>query len=130
MPSSQQRRSPELRSHTAPPAPRLLPWSNTEGNPCFLSSDGTGYLWRVADDIEAVQLGMAGELLDHAADLLDDDRVTADQLRFTLARMSESLRDVKRVADSRGARLPEAGATELDLDQDDAIGAYDTPEER
>ncbi|MGW1714224.1 hypothetical protein [Streptomyces sp. NPDC002156] len=79
---------------------------------------------------------MAGELLDHAADLLDDDRVTADQLRFTLARMSESLRDVKRVADSRGARLPEAGATELDLDldldldPDDAIGAYDTPEER
>jgi hypothetical protein len=71
---------------------------------------------------------MAGELLDHVADLLDDDKVTADQLRFTPARMSESLRDVKRVADSRGDRLPEAGATDLDLD--DAIGPDDASEGR
>jgi hypothetical protein len=61
---------------------------------------------RVADNIESVQLGMAGDLLDHAADMLNDRTTTADQLRFMLARMNEALTDVKRIADSRGARLP------------------------
>ncbi|MEU0861259.1 hypothetical protein ABZ352_38780 [Streptomyces griseofuscus] len=77
---------------------RLLPWSTLDGNPCFLRGDGTGYLSRVADSIESVQLGMAGELLGHAADMLADDKATPDQLRFALARMSESLRN-------RGRRL-------------------------
>ncbi|MFE0137226.1 hypothetical protein ACFWY6_37565 [Streptomyces sp. NPDC059037] len=85
---------------------RLLPWSTPEGNPCYLSSDGSGYLARVADNIESVQLGMAGDLLDHVAELLNDGKATADQLRFTLACMSQALRDTKRIADSRGARLP------------------------
>lgn len=85
---------------------RLLPWSTPEGKPCFLSSDGAGYLSRVADNIESVQLGMAGELLDHAADMLSDGKVTIDQLHFLTRRLTEALRDVKRVAESRGARLP------------------------
>ncbi|MEV0115108.1 hypothetical protein AB0H77_17940 [Streptomyces sp. NPDC050844] len=89
-------------THTA----RLLPWSTPEGKPCYLSSDGSGYLARVADNIESVQLGMAGDLLDHVAELLNDGKATADQLRFTLACMSQALRDTKRIADSRGSRLP------------------------
>ncbi|MDQ8704155.1 hypothetical protein RCO28_16915 [Streptomyces sp. LHD-70] len=84
---------------------RLLPWTGSDGKPCFLLTDGDGYLTRVADNMESVQLGMAGELLDHIDDLLADLRATPDQLRYGLARMSESLRDVKRIADSRGARL-------------------------
>ena len=68
---------------------RLLPWAGLEGKPCFLHSDGTGYVSRVADNIESVQLGMAGELLDHAAELLADQKATSDQLRFLLARMNE-----------------------------------------
>ncbi|MBP5863562.1 hypothetical protein QBA57_25930 [Streptomyces scabiei] len=88
--------------------PRLLPWSNPDGNPCYLVAEAsrTGPLSRVADNVEAVQLGMAGDLLGHAADLLDDAKATAPQLRFLAARLTESLHDVHRIARSRGARLP------------------------
>ncbi|MFJ8081310.1 hypothetical protein ACIQ6Y_11820 [Streptomyces sp. NPDC096205] len=92
---------------------RLLPWEGTEGKPCYLVTDGTGYLSRVADTIECVQLGMAGDLLEHAADLLADDTATNAQLRFMLARMREALTDVRRIAESRGARLPAPGGEGL-----------------
>ncbi|MFH8799406.1 hypothetical protein ACH4F6_07385 [Streptomyces sp. NPDC017936] len=87
--------------------PRLLPWSNLEGNPCYLitGATGTGHLSRIADNVETVQLDMADDLLDHAADLLGDDKATAPQLRFLAARLTESLRDVHRIARSRGDRL-------------------------
>jgi hypothetical protein len=39
--------------------------------------------------------------------MLTDHTVTPAQLRFLLARMTESLTDVHRIAESRGARLPE-----------------------
>ncbi|MEU8484293.1 hypothetical protein [Streptomyces sp. NPDC048641] len=85
---------------------RLLPWSGPEGKPCYLVGDGTGYLSRVADSIESVQLWMSVELLDHAADMLADHKATSVQLRFLVARMAEALTDVHRIAESRGARLP------------------------
>ncbi|MFJ9583967.1 hypothetical protein [Streptomyces acidicola] len=69
-------------------------------------TDGAGYVSRMADTVERLQLGMAEGLLDHAADMLADRRATSAQLRFLLARMSESLADVCRIAESRGARLP------------------------
>ncbi|MFG3017240.1 hypothetical protein ACGFZQ_01580 [Streptomyces sp. NPDC048254] len=88
--------------------PRLLPWSNLDGNPCYLVTDNTGasHLSRIADSVEAVQLDMADDLLGHAADLLGDGKATAPQLRFLAARLTESLHDVHRIARSRGARLP------------------------
>ncbi|GGK47317.1 hypothetical protein [Streptomyces flaveus] len=86
---------------------RLLPWAGPEGKRCYLLTDGTGYLSRVADSIETIQLAMADDLLDHAADMLTDHRATPAQLRFLLARMTEALTDVHRIAESRGARLPE-----------------------
>ena len=105
---------------------RLLPWSTPEGKPCYLAGDGRGYLSRVADNVESVQLGMANELLDHTAELLADHKATRDQLRFTLACMSDALRDVKRIADSRGARVPapdeDPDVVKLDDDRDDADG--------
>ncbi|GCB47139.1 hypothetical protein [Streptomyces sp. NL15-2K] len=85
---------------------RLLPWTGEEDKSYYLVTDGTGSLSRLADTIEAVQLGMAGDLLDHSADLLADHRATSEQLRFLLARMSEALTDGRRIAVSRGARLP------------------------
>ncbi|MFE2934581.1 hypothetical protein [Streptomyces sp. NPDC059278] len=84
---------------------RLLPWSSADGKPCYVVGDGTGRVSRVADTIEGVQLGMALELLDHADDMLDDHQVTSAQLRYVLARMAEALRDVHRIARSRGDRL-------------------------
>jgi len=93
---------------------RLLPWANPDGNPCYLVGDGTGYLSRVADNIECVQLGMAAQLLDHAVDMLAESRSTTAQLRFLVARMTEALRDVHRIAESRGARLPDPLGGEAD----------------
>nr|WP_206301064.1 hypothetical protein [Streptomyces populi] len=84
---------------------RLLPWTGAEGKRCYLVGDGTGYLSRVADSVEAVQLAMADELLAHAADMLTDHGATSAQLRFLAARLAEALCDVHRVAESRGARL-------------------------
>ncbi|MGH3117672.1 MAG: hypothetical protein ACRDP3_11850 [Streptomyces sp.] len=89
-----------------PTAPRLLPWTSPEGKPCYLIGDGDGAVSRVADDVEDAQLDMAAELLDHAADMLADDRATAPQLHFLAARMSESLHQTCRIAESRGAFLP------------------------
>jgi hypothetical protein len=84
---------------------RLLPWTGPEGKPCYLHGDGAGYVSRLADQIESVQLGMAAGLLDHADELLAEQRLTGEELRYLARRLSESLRDVKRVAESRGARL-------------------------
>jgi hypothetical protein len=84
---------------------RLLPWTTSDGRPCYLVGDGTGYVSRLADDIEDIQLGMAGDLLGHAAELLAERRVTSAELHYLALRLTESLRDVKRVAESRGARL-------------------------
>lgn len=98
--------------------PRLLPWSNLDGNPCYLLTDdtGTGRLARLADDVEAVQLDMADGLLGHAADLLGDRKATSPQLRFLAARLAESLHEVHRIARSRGARLPAPHGDEANPD--------------
>jgi hypothetical protein len=98
---------------------RLLPWSGPEGNPCYLLTDADGgHLSRIADNIESVQLGMGRELLGHARALVDDPKTGPVELRYLSARLSESLRDVLRVAESRGARL----AVPDDDDEEDAHG--------
>jgi len=92
---------------SVPHGGRLLPWATAEGKPCYVIGDGTGYVSRVADNVECVQLGMAAELLDHAADMLGDGKATPVQLRYLAARLAEALRDAHRIAESRGARLSE-----------------------
>ncbi|BFO21709.1 hypothetical protein SHKM778_80970 [Streptomyces sp. KM77-8] len=88
--------------------PRLLPWSNLDGNPCYLVTDGTGTgrLARLADDLEAVQLRMADDLLGHAVDLLGDDKATAPQIHYLAACLAEALHDVHRIARSRESVSP------------------------
>ncbi|MER6501843.1 hypothetical protein ABT218_21230 [Streptomyces sp. NPDC001455] len=86
-------------------AVRLLPWTRADGGPCYAIGDGTGHVSRMADGVESIQLGMADDLLGHADDLLADRRVAGSELHFLASRLTESLRDVKRVAESRGARL-------------------------
>jgi hypothetical protein len=103
---------------------RLLPWSGQEGKPCYLLGDGTGRVTRLADQIEGVQLGMAGDLLGHAAELLAERDTTSAELHFLASRLTESLRDVKRVAESRGARLVR---TEADSAWDDDAVDEDAP---
>lgn len=85
---------------------RLLPWSGLEDKPCYLSTDGPdGYMSRLADSIEAVQLGRAAELLDEALEALDDRDTNANDLRRLGHDLTGTLRDVLRVAVSRGHLL-------------------------
>ncbi|CAL9589390.1 hypothetical protein SUDANB1_05192 [Streptomyces sp. enrichment culture] len=86
-------------------AGRLLPWTGDDGRRCHLVGDGTGYVSRLADEIEDVQTDMADRLLGHAAELLAERRATGAELHYLALRLSESLRDVIRVAESRGERL-------------------------
>jgi hypothetical protein len=82
---------------------RLLPWSGREGKPCYLSTDDrTGHMSRLADNIEAVQLGMAAELLNQASETLGDEDSAPEDVRLLADKLTGSLRDVLRVAISRG----------------------------
>ncbi|MFI9603782.1 hypothetical protein ACIHCX_28705 [Streptomyces sp. NPDC052043] len=91
---------------TAPNELRLLPWSGPEGKPCYLSTDDRdGYMSRLADNIEAVQLGTAAELLDQASETLDDQDAGPEDLRRLTEELTRALRDVLRVATSRGHLL-------------------------
>ncbi|QYA98940.1 hypothetical protein KZO11_38005 [Streptomyces anulatus] len=89
--------------------PRLLPWTTPDGHPCYLSTDGQGYLAGLADSIEAVQLGMGEDLLAYARDTTAPDAKTlsATEYRWLARRLTEALSDALRVADSRGQRLPD-----------------------
>jgi hypothetical protein len=93
---------------------RLLPWPSPEGKPCYLVGDGTGYVSCLADETERVQLGMAGELLGHAALLLAERGATSRELHYLASRLAESLREVKRVAESREARRERTDPAEGD----------------
>ncbi|WP_326694992.1 MULTISPECIES: hypothetical protein [unclassified Streptomyces] len=88
--------------------PRLLPWTSPEGKPCYLSTDGRGYLSTLADSIETVQLSMGQELLEHAREATAPGAPTlsATEYRWLARRLTEALADALRVADSRGHRLP------------------------
>jgi hypothetical protein len=88
---------------TAPNELRLLPWSGPEGKPCYLSTDDKdGYMSRLADNLEAVQLGTAAELLEQAYDTQEAD---PEDLRRLAKELTGALRDVLRIATSRGHLL-------------------------
>ncbi|MEV5429274.1 hypothetical protein [Streptomyces sp. NPDC052701] len=88
---------------TAPNELRLLPWAGPEGKPCYLSTDDRGgYMSRLADNIEAAQLGTAAELLDQASEILDEQDAGPEDVRRLAQELSRALRDVLRVATSRG----------------------------
>nr|WP_211124296.1 hypothetical protein [Streptomyces yatensis] len=96
--------------------PRLLPWPGPAGKPCYLVSDvdGAGYLSRLADEVEAVQLQRGAELIGHARLLLRDRKADARELRYLSNRLIEALQDALRIAESRGGRLPVSGESESD----------------
>ncbi|MFE9173648.1 hypothetical protein ACFYNZ_30010 [Streptomyces kebangsaanensis] len=85
---------------------RLLLWSGPEGKPCYLSTDDRhGFTSRLADNIEAVQLDTAAELLEQASETLDDRDAGPEGLRRPTEGPTRALRDVLRVATSRGHLL-------------------------
>ncbi|MEU5594575.1 hypothetical protein [Streptomyces sp. NPDC020298] len=89
------------------PVLRLLPWLSPDGKPCFLADGGEGgYLSRLADDTEALQLAEGLEILVEARRVLNDPLSPNVDVRYAAIRLTECLADVLRVAESRGRRLP------------------------
>lgn len=86
---------------------RLLPWSGPGGKPCYLSTDDhDGYVARLADHIEAMQLGAAAKLREDALEVLEDRGIDDEEdMALLAARLAGALGDVLRVANSRGHRL-------------------------
>ncbi|WP_338058802.1 hypothetical protein [Streptomyces seoulensis] len=59
----------------------------------------------MADDVESAQLDFATELLDQVPDTLDDAGAEPDEIRSLARDLASALRDVSRVAISRGCLL-------------------------
>ncbi|MEU9148983.1 hypothetical protein AB0D59_00155 [Streptomyces sp. NPDC048417] len=71
-----------------------------DAKPCYLITDGRGGpVSRLADTVEGVQLDMAAQLLAHADDMLPN--APGGEVRFLAGCLTEALRDVLRVAESR-----------------------------
>jgi hypothetical protein len=86
---------------------RLLPWSGPDGKPCYLSTDNSSsHLSRLADNTEAIQIGLGADLVAHALEILGDEETEPEELRRLSADLTEALKDTLRVATSRGHRLP------------------------
>ncbi|MGP3990752.1 hypothetical protein [Streptomyces sp. 3N207] len=60
----------------------------------------------MADDIEAVQLDMAREVVKAALPILHNPLSPHGEIRYAGLRLSECLVDAIRVAESRGGRIP------------------------
>ncbi|MFF2899141.1 hypothetical protein [Streptomyces sp. NPDC057966] len=91
---------------TTPNELRLLLWLGPGNKPCYLSTDDPdGYMSRLADSIEAIQLGTANELLEEASDALDNQGTSLDAMRCLVKELTGALQDVYRVATSRGHLL-------------------------
>ncbi|EFL33087.1 conserved hypothetical protein [Streptomyces viridochromogenes DSM 40736] len=90
--------------------PRLLPWLSPEGKPCYLSTgNGGGYLSRLADELEDLQLTTGTDVLGLARRVLEDPESPCTEVRYAGLRLAECLTDALRVAESRGMRLPAPG---------------------
>lgn len=76
------------------------------GKPCYLSTDDpNSYMSRLADNVEAIQLGTAAALLERASETLDARDTDPNDLRRLVHDFTGVLRDVCRVAASRGHLL-------------------------
>ncbi|UJB43652.1 hypothetical protein [Streptomyces sp. A1-5] len=87
-------------------AARLLPWTSPDGKPCYLlGGDGSGYVSRLADKVEAAQMCSAAGLIEEAGRILDGRSWTPGELHLLAIDLNDTLAKVRRVAESRGARL-------------------------
>ncbi|MER6052731.1 hypothetical protein ABT168_35735 [Streptomyces sp. NPDC001793] len=107
---------------------RLLPWTNPDGRPCYLlGGNGTGYVSRLADKVEAEQMTSAAELIEEACGVLAARTWTPGEIHLLAIELNDHLTRVHRASESRGARLrlledgPDANDANADLDADGAV---------
>ncbi|MGI5469929.1 hypothetical protein [Streptomyces sp. CA-132043] len=90
---------------------RLLPWAGSDGRRCYLSTDadGGGYVARLADEVEAVQLAMGARMVERAGEVLgamgQARRARPNEVRCVAYGLVEALRDALRIAESRAGRM-------------------------
>ncbi|MGP3977302.1 hypothetical protein ACTWQF_25505 [Streptomyces sp. 8N114] len=89
---------------------RLLPWTTGSGKPCYLSGTPDSTLSRYADELEEVQLEDSDRALKRVLPLLTRKASADDKTMQATEEAALALSNVIRVADSRGARLPEGEA--------------------
>ncbi|AIA03133.1 hypothetical protein [Streptomyces sp. NPDC056405] len=94
---------------------------------CFLSTDGgpRSFVSRLADDVEDVQLEMASDVQEAAEKVLTDPMSPHAEVRYTAIRLTESLREVLRIAESRGARIPVPDDGDREGDEESPLPAED-----
>ncbi|MER6093459.1 hypothetical protein [Streptomyces bluensis] len=89
------------------PRTRLLPWTGSLGQRCYLIEDdtGNGALSRIADRVETVQLGLAEQLHEQAWEVLATPTAPTTKIRRLAEQLAQALADTLLIAESRGARL-------------------------
>ncbi|GGZ67378.1 hypothetical protein [Streptomyces bluensis] len=89
------------------PRTRLLPWTGSLGQRCYLIEDdtGNGTLSRIANRVETVQLGLAEQLHEQAWDVLTTPTAPTTKIRRLAEQLAQALADTLLIAESRGARL-------------------------
>ncbi|MGW2566845.1 hypothetical protein [Streptomyces sp. NPDC001537] len=92
-----------------PSVVRLLPWGGPEGKRAHLVTDGTPTpLSLLADRIESQQIETATVIVELARPMVvEEAKLTADELRWICSRLIESLTEVLNIAESRGQRIPD-----------------------
>ncbi|WP_446033810.1 ATP-binding protein [Streptomyces olivaceus] len=86
---------------------RVLPGVGVHGRSAVLFTDGTGPVSRLADHMEAVQLGLGERLLGRALYVLEECRPEFEELHRLAAQLADALADALFIAASRGTRLGE-----------------------
>ncbi|MGV4929458.1 hypothetical protein K2224_10700 [Streptomyces sp. BHT-5-2] len=82
---------------------RLLPWTSPDGKPCYLlGGNGTGYVSRLADKVEAEQMNSAAKLIEEACGILTDCTWSPGEIQLLAVELNHHLAKVHRVSESRG----------------------------
>lgn len=88
---------------------RLLPRTGADGRTSLLLTDGHGPVSRIADRIEAAQLGLANRLLGRAREMTAvPGTAKGGELGAMADQLADALRDALFIAECRGARLDAA----------------------
>ncbi|WP_164384400.1 ATP-binding protein [Streptomyces sp. OM5714] len=88
---------------------RILPCPDFQGRTALLLTDGNGPVSRLADRMEAVQLGLGDRLLGRARETLKEQPSEDGELHLLTDQLANALSDALLIAESRGLRLREAG---------------------